>query len=125
MASRRELEQQAARDSVMAWLRKHPGKFYRIPDIAQGANISNSAANMALHTLTERGELHVEERRKRNNGKRYPVYRFSAFGVPDGPSWLCPQAPTFTPDQIKGLRTVLGFTGNMEIKQALSDGRKV
>jgi hypothetical protein len=30
-----------------------------------------------------------------------------------------PPPPKFTPEQIKGARTVLGFTGNLGLKEAL------
>lgn len=110
-------------------MERHPGRFWRIPDVANATNLPVPAVNNALRTLKERGVVVRDERRKRRNGKRIPLYQFVSYSMPGAehftgpesapPSWLCPAPPALTPEQIRGIRTVLGFTGNAEAKKAL------
>lgn len=129
MTARRELARQAVEAKIAAWMEKRPGRFWRIPDVANATNLPVPAVNNALRTLKERGVVVRDERRKRRNGKRIPLYQFVSYSMPGAehftgpesapPSWLCPVPPDLTPEQIRGIRTVLGFTGNVEAKKAL------
>ena len=129
MTSRREQSRLDTEEKVINWLRNHAGRFWRIPDIACSTNLPVPAVNNALRTLKERGVVVRDERRKRRNGKRIPLYQFIAYSMPGAehftgpesapPSWLCPAPPSLTPEQIRGVRTVLGFTGNMDAKKAI------
>jgi hypothetical protein len=131
MTARRELARQAVEAKITAWMEKHPGKFWRIPDVANATNLPVPAVNNALRTLKEMGVVVRDERRKRRNGKRIPLYQFIAYSMPGAehftgpdsapPSWLCPAPPVLSPEQIKGVRTMLGFTGNIEAKKALKN----
>jgi hypothetical protein len=125
LTARRELARQAAEAKITVWLTKHAGRVWRIPDVANAVNLPVPAVNNALRVMHCKGIVERDERKKRRNGKVYPVYQIKSYCAPDsGPSWLCPRLPTLSPDQIKGIRTVLGFTGSIEIKAALKESGK-
>lgn len=129
MTARRELARQAAENRITTWLEKHPSRWWRIVDVANGTNLPVPAVNNTLRMLNSKGTVLRDERKKRRNGKVFPVYQFRAYTMPGAdhftdpesapPPWLCPIAPNLTPEQIRGIRTVLGFTGNLEAKKAL------
>ncbi len=120
MASQREQKRLQVEVKITLWLQKHAGRYWRIPEIADACNLSNQAVNNALRGMSKRGSVEKEDRVKKHNGKRYPVYTMLQFHAPTcGPSWMCPAPPMLTPDQIKGIRTVLGFTGDVRIKKHL------
>lgn len=135
MTSRRELARQEAERRINEWLSRHTGKWWRVPDIANATNLPVPAVNNALRHMVEiDGSVIRDTRRKRVNGKVFPVYQMKGFYLPDidayteaseihaaPPSWLCPVPPKLTPEQIKGIRTVLGFTGDLRAKKALED----
>jgi hypothetical protein len=128
MTSRREANRLEVEVTITAWMNKHAGRFFRIPDIASAVNLAVPAVNNALRAMHESGAIEKETRRKRINSKKYPVYQMKLFTPPtsslfdhpgDAPSWMCPIPPSLTEDQIKGIRTVLGFTGDMRAKKFL------
>lgn len=103
MTARRECARLAVELAVSTWMYKHPGRFWRIVDVANGTNLPLSAVNNALRSMHTRGSLDREERRKAINGKIYPVYQMTRFRAPaEAPAWLCPQLPEFADWQIKG-----------------------
>lgn len=120
MTSRRVAARNSAEKRIIAWFEKHPGQWWRITDVAAGAGLKIPVVTSILIMLKERGVLIREDLKWKRNGKPYPVYRIPTYAAPEaGPSWLCPIPPTLTPDQIKGIRTVLGFTGDIRAKRAL------
>lgn len=103
-------------------MKKHHGKWWRIPEIANAVDLSVPAVNNALYIMQASECIERTTRRKRINGKEYPLYMMHNYEAPTlGPSWISPMPPSFTEDQIKGMRTVLGFTGNLKIKKVLKD----
>lgn len=131
MTASRERDRLDAEQRILAWLEKNPGRWWRIPDIAEGARLSIPATTCTMARFESMKVVMREIRRKKRNGKRVPYYVFRLYGlaVPDvftgpnsaPPAWLCPMPPTLTKEQIKGVRTVLGFTGDVEIVKRLRD----
>ena len=121
MTTIRQRKAQAATNTVTAYMKAHSGAFLRITDVCAGTGLPVPAVNNALRQLYNMGVVVSEMRRKRGNGKRYPVYLYYNRQVPAGlPAWMSPPVPRFSDEQIKGARTVLGFTGNLGIKAALN-----
>lgn len=120
MATVRQQKARQATAVVTEYLQGHPGEFHRITEVAEATGLPIPTVNNALRRMYMHGQVVCEMRRKKVNGKRYPVYlyyhRTLAAGMPD---WLMPKPPKFTQEQIKGARVVLGFTGNLGLKEAL------
>lgn len=121
MTARRERDRLKVELTVSTWLHKHPGRYWRITEIADACQLPNAAVNNALRGMYLRGAVDREERKKRINGKKYPVYQIAIYRAPaEAPDWLCPRLPDFSQEQIKGLHTVLGFTGNQHVKKVVT-----
>ena len=120
MATVRQIKARQVSAVVTEYLQEHSGEFHRITDVAEATGLPIPAVNNALRRMYLHGQVVCEMRRKKVNGKRYPVYLYYHRALASGmPSWLMPEAPKFTPEQIKGARLVLGFTGNLGLKEAL------
>lgn len=120
MTARREIDRLKVEAKISAWMTKHHGTFWRVPDIANAVNESVPAVNTCLRGMHERGAIDMERRRKRRNGKKIPYYKMVNYSTLEAhPHWLAPTAPVFTPEQLKGARTVLGFTGDLETKKLI------
>lgn len=120
MATVRQKKARQASVIVTEYLQEHPGEFHRITEVAEATGLPIPTVNNALRRMYLHGQVVCEMRRKKVNGKRYPVYLYYHRTLAAGlPAWLMPPPPKFTPEQIKGARTVLGFTGNLGLKEAL------
>lgn len=123
MTSKRAVAQRAVEAKITEWMRKHAGKWWRIPDIAQGVGEAVPTVNNALRRMTEKLEVERATRLKPRNSKKYPIFKMTIYTnmIDVSPSWLCPCPPNLTPEQIKGVRTVLGFTGDLRAKEVLKN----
>lgn len=120
MTTKRQIEAQKTIREVTAYIKSHPGVFHRITDICNSTGLAVPKVNNALRRMYDQGLVVSEMRRKKSNGKRYPVYLYYSHATTsDYPSWLYPQVPKFAKSQLRELRTVLGFTGNLGLKAAL------
>ena len=108
--------------AVTQFMKDHPGVFHRISDVCQKTGLDVPKVNSALRRLYATGVVVSEMRSKKSNGKRYPVYLYYNFQMPTGmPHWLSLPVPVFGKDQVKHMRTVLGFTGSLGLKDALNN----
>lgn len=123
MTSRRASERKEAEEKIVEWLKSHRFRWWRIPDVANAVNLPVPMATVVLADLAQHDTGVIRDTRKRKrNSKEYPVYQMRSFHAPENaPAWLCPLPPQLSPEQIKGIRTVLGFTGNMDIKKRLKE----
>lgn len=124
MSTMRQRKAQQAIREVTGYMQQHSGEFKRIPDVCDGTGLPVPAVNNALRSLYNAGVVVSEMRRKALNGKPYPVYLYYNRQMPTGlPHWLSPPVPDFTQEQLREVRTILGFTGNMEIKKAIEESQ--
>ena len=123
------IDHEALEQAITAWFERqrdnHSGEWMRIPHIAYGINQSVQAVNVALIEMHKKGLIDKDARKKRRNAKVYPVYKMTFFTMPDGPHWFTPQAPKITKEQIRGITTVLGFTGDMTGKAMIQAAKMI
>ena len=121
MVTRRQREAKEVVILVTEWMVNHPCEWHRINSVAENLGLAIPKVNNALRYLSDMGVIWRDpDNRKPKNGKKYPTYWYSKVAIPEcRPSWMLPAAPVFTDAQIKGVRTVLGFTGSREIKDSL------
>lgn len=120
MTTKRQRESNRAIIDVTRYMQENPGVFHRITDVSAATGLAIPKVNNALRRLYMTGVVVSEMRKKKHNGKRYPVYLYYCHSVKASmPSWLCPPAPSFSKEQVMNMRTVLGFTGNLGLKEAL------
>ena len=125
MTTRRQRESMQVLQAVTQFMKDNPSIFHRITDVCQKTGLAVPKVNNALRRLYNMGAVVSEMRRKKINGKPYPVYLYYDFQIPTGmPHWLSPPVPVFGKDQVKHMRTVLGFTGNLGLKDAINKSKQ-